>query len=137
MMKYLILLACVIIGIVTAAPTDLLPTQYEIIPILSSELNKHEDGSYNLHYAGGDGTSRQEEANVVDEGTDDQTLEIKGSYKYINSEGEEVEVSYTAGKNGFVPYGSIINPEISAAAEAAKDLPKSELEEPNNKSESF
>lgn len=129
----LVLFACLAVAAVSAAPTDVPQLEHEIVPILKSEINKHEDGSYDLHYEGGDGTVRKEEANVVDEGTEDEALEIKGSYKYINSEGEEVEVFYTAGKNGFVPYGSIINPEISAVAEAAKDLPKEELVEPKKK----
>ncbi|EDW90021.1 endocuticle structural protein SgAbd-6 [Drosophila yakuba] len=96
----------------------------EPVAILKSEIIKHEDGSYDSAYASADGTSRNEEAVVVDKGTDEEALEVKGSYKYINEDGQEVEVFYTAGKNGFVPYGSIINPEITAVAEAAKDLPK-------------
>ncbi|XP_043644927.1 endocuticle structural protein SgAbd-6, partial [Drosophila teissieri] len=96
----------------------------EPVAILKSEINKHEDGSYDAAYESADGTSRSEGAVVVDKGTDDEALEVKGSYKYINEDGQEVEVFYTAGKNGFVPYGSIINPEITAVAEAAKDLPK-------------
>ncbi|KAH8372945.1 hypothetical protein KR009_008551, partial [Drosophila setifemur] len=103
----------------------------EIVPILKSEIQKQDDGSYNARYESGDGTVREEEATVVDKGTDEEALEVKGSYKYINDEGQEVQVFYTAGKNGFVPYGSIINPEITAVAEAAKDLPKfSEKREP-------
>ncbi|XP_036332501.1 endocuticle structural protein SgAbd-6-like [Rhagoletis pomonella] len=133
MVKFVALFACLAIAAVSAAPTDTPPVAYEVVPILKSEMNKHEDGSYDVHYEGGDGTSRQEQASVVDEGTEDEALEVKGSYKYINSEGEEVEVFYTAGKNGFVPYGSIINAEISAVAEAAKDLPKEEVE-PKKKS---
>ncbi|XP_022229602.1 endocuticle structural glycoprotein SgAbd-9 [Drosophila obscura] len=96
----------------------------EVIEILSSETNKFDDGSYNSQYSTADGTSRHEEATVVDQGTDEEALEVKGSYKYINDEGQEVEVHYTAGKNGFVPYSSIISPEITAVAEAAKNLPK-------------
>ncbi|EDW47366.1 endocuticle structural glycoprotein ABD-5 [Drosophila sechellia] len=95
----------------------------EPVAILKSEIVKTEDG-YISAYAGADGISRNEEAVVVDKGTDEEALEVKGSYKYINEDGQEVEVFYTAGKNGFVPYGSIINPEITAVAEAAKDLPK-------------
>ncbi|KAH8375277.1 hypothetical protein KR200_005610, partial [Drosophila serrata] len=96
------------------------------VPILKSETNKHNDGSYDTIYESGDGTKRQEDAAIVDAGTDEEALEVKGSYKYVNDLGETVEVFYTAGKNGFVPYGSIINPEITAVAEAAKDLPKAE-----------
>lgn len=93
---------------------------------MKSEINKSDDGSYQLVYESGDGTTREEKAVVVNPGTEDQALEVKGSYKYINEDGEEVEVFYTAGVNGFVPYGKTINEEISAVAEAAKDLPKEE-----------
>ncbi|XP_039955374.1 larval cuticle protein 65Ag1-like isoform X1 [Bactrocera tryoni] len=126
-----VLFACLAVAAVSAAPTE--EPEREVVAILKSEINKRDDGSYDLHYEGGDGTIRKEAASVVDEGTEDEALEVKGSYKYINSEGEEVEVFYTAGKNGFVPYGSIINPEISAVAEAAKDLPKEEVVEPKKK----
>ncbi|XP_017124315.1 flexible cuticle protein 12 [Drosophila elegans] len=111
---------------VVVASCHALPVEPEREPvaILKSETNKRVDGSYDSVYEAADGTKRQEQASVVDEGTDEEALEVKGSYKYINDLGEEVEVFYTAGKNGFVPYGSIINPEITAVAEAAKDLPK-------------
>ncbi|XP_016946751.1 endocuticle structural protein SgAbd-6 [Drosophila biarmipes] len=96
----------------------------EPVAILKSEINKKADGAYDAAYESADGTSRKEEATVVDKDTEEEALEVKGSYKYINDLGEEVEVFYTAGKNGFVPYGTSINPEITAVAEAAKDLPK-------------
>ncbi|KAH8233514.1 hypothetical protein KR026_009124 [Drosophila bipectinata] len=96
----------------------------EIIPVLKSEINKRPDGSYDSAYETANGIVHNEEATIQDKGTEDEALEIKGSYKYINDLGEEVEVFYTAGKNGFVPYGTSINPEITAVAEAAKDLPK-------------
>ncbi|SPP74582.1 blast:Endocuticle structural glycoprotein SgAbd-9 [Drosophila guanche] len=116
-----LLVLAVVLACGHALPVE---SEREVIEILSSETNKFEDGSYNSQYSTADGTSRHEEASVVDKDTEDEALEVKGSYKYINEDGQEVEVHYTAGKNGFVPYGSIINPEITAVAEAAKDLPK-------------
>ncbi|XP_030387113.1 endocuticle structural protein SgAbd-6 [Scaptodrosophila lebanonensis] len=123
MFKFIALLAaaCALASYANALPIE---AEREVVSILRSEINKNDDGSYKTTYEGSDGTMRHEEAVVVDAGTDEQALEVKGSYKYINDEGQEVEVFYTAGKNGFVPYGSIINPEITAVAEAAKDLPK-------------
>nr|XP_016999173.2 endocuticle structural glycoprotein ABD-5 [Drosophila takahashii] len=103
----------------------------EPVAILEIETNKKNDGAYDTKYTSADGTSRKEEATVVDRGTEEEALEVKGSYKYINDLGEEVEVFYTAGKNGFVPYGTSINPEITAVAEAAKDLPKPEKVDKN------
>ena len=123
MLKFFLFLAFAASVLAEPASTEN-DKEYEVIPIVKSETNKKEDGSYRVEYEGADGTSRLEEAVIVDE-----ALEVKGSYKYINDEGKEVEVFYTAGKNGFVPYGTIINPEISAAAEAAKDLPSDDEEE--------
>lgn len=123
--------AC-IAAIANAAPATKNEEEHEVIPILKSEINKSEDGSYQLAYESGDGTVREEKAVVINAGTKDEALEVKGSYKYIDEDGKEVEVFYTAGVNGFVPYSKIINEEISAVAEAAKDLPK---EEPELKSE--
>ncbi|XP_068147391.1 uncharacterized protein [Drosophila tropicalis] len=115
-------LCLVALCMVSSLPLD--NTEKEVVPILKSETNKYEDGSYKLEYESGDGTRREEQASVINQGTEDEALEVKGSYKYINEDGQEVEVFYTAGVNGFVPYGSIINSEITAVAEAAKDLPK-------------
>ncbi|KAH8280453.1 hypothetical protein KR018_007747, partial [Drosophila ironensis] len=117
-----------VLAVLAFAGAQALPEEREreVVPILKSEIFKSADGSYDSVYETGDGTSHNEKATVVDKGTEEEALEVKGSYKYINDQGQEVEVFYTAGKNGFVPYGSIINPEITAVAEAAKDLPKLE-----------
>ncbi|KAM7343665.1 endocuticle structural protein SgAbd-6-like [Cochliomyia hominivorax] len=123
MFKFVILFAC-FAAVALTAPTE--REEHEIVPIVKSEINKNDDGSYQLIYEGGDGTAREEKAVVMNAGTENEALEVKGSYKYINEDGEEVEVFYTAGVNGFVPYGKTINEEISAVAEAAKDLPKEE-----------
>lgn len=107
-----------------SAPVVEMPLEMtaKYVPIINSEINKGEDGSYDLRYESADGTTREEKATLVNVGTDEESLEVNGSYKYINEKGEEVEVFYTAGKNGFVPYGTIINPDITAVAAAAKDI---------------
>ncbi|XP_065368081.1 endocuticle structural protein SgAbd-6-like [Calliphora vicina] len=125
MFKFVILFAC-IAAVAVAAPATERDEVREVVAILKSEINKNDDGSYQLSYEGGDGTTRDEKAVVMNAGTEDEALEVKGSYKYIDADGQEVEVFYTAGVNGFVPYGKTINEEISAVAEAAKDLPKEE-----------
>lgn len=109
----------------------------EVVPILNSVVNKNDDGSYKASYESGDGTLRDEEATVINAGTPEESLEVKGSYKYINEDGETVEVFYTAGVNGFVPYGSVVNPEITAVAQAAKDLPSNQDSEPEPKAKTY
>lgn len=99
------------------------------VPLLSFEADKHPDGSFSFSYEGGDQSYRKETGVVIDAGTEDEALEISGSYRYIDADGQTVEVHYTAGKNGFVPVGTIIPNEISALAKAAADLPSYSAEE--------
>ncbi|XP_055839304.1 flexible cuticle protein 12-like [Episyrphus balteatus] len=98
----------------------------EVISIIKSESNQDADGSYNFVYESSDGSGREENAEIVNPGTEDEKIKITGSYKYIDADGQEVLVTYTADENGFVPISSIIPKEISDNALAAKDLPKLE-----------
>ncbi|KAH8280451.1 hypothetical protein KR018_007745 [Drosophila ironensis] len=101
----------------------------EIVPLLKFETDKQPDGSFHFSYEGGDQSFRQEQGVIENAGTEDEALEVSGSYRYIDAEGNTVEVHYTAGKNGFVPVGTIIPNEITALAKAAADLPKVSEEE--------
>lgn len=101
----------------------------EIIPLLRFETDRKPDGSFSFSYEGGDKSAREEAGVVENIGTEEETLEIHGSYRYIDADGQEVEVHYTAGKNGFVPIGTNIPAAISEAAKAAADQPN-ELIEP-------
>ncbi|XP_065368587.1 larval cuticle protein LCP-17-like [Calliphora vicina] len=107
-----------------------------VVPLLNFERQNNPDGSFSFTYEGGDQSFRQETAHVVDAGTEDEALEVSGSYRYIDEEGQTVEVHYTAGKNGFVPVGTNILSEISAAAKAAADLPQNSEEELKRKGRS-
>ncbi|KAH8375369.1 hypothetical protein KR200_011489 [Drosophila serrata] len=107
----------------------------EIVPLLKFETDKQPDGSFHFSYEGGDQSMRSEQGVIENAGTEDEALEVSGMYSYIDADGNTVVVNYTAGKNGFVPVGTIIPAEITALAKAAADLPKvSEEEEQKYKS---
>lgn len=101
------------------------------MPIIKSLAEQKNDGSYFFAYEGADGSYREEVGivrrsgkhndDVVDDDDDydDAELEISGVYRYIDSQGERVEVSYTADKNGFVPLGTNIPKEITETARNA------------------
>ncbi|XP_034102056.1 larval cuticle protein 16/17 [Drosophila albomicans] len=108
--------------------------QTELVPIIKSVAEQKNDGSYFFAYEGADGSYREEVGIVKrssnnintpptddhndddDDGNDETELEISGVYRYIDSNGQRVEVSYVADKNGFVPVGTNIAKEISEAA---------------------
>eukprot|EP00099_Drosophila_melanogaster_P019369 NP_610655.1 cuticular protein 47Eb [Drosophila melanogaster] len=96
----------------------------EIVPLLRFETNKNPDGSFHFSYEGGDQSVRQEQGVIENAGTEDEALEVSGMYSYIDADGNTVEVHYTAGKNGFVPIGTIIPKEITELAKSAALLPK-------------
>lgn len=119
------------------------------MPIIKSLAEQKNDGSYFFAYEGADGSYREEvgivrrsknhmrsandgdvhsaAASVVAEDNnndnndddDDTELEVSGVYSYIDSDGQQVEVSYVADKNGFVPVGTNIPKEITDAARNA------------------
>ncbi|XP_017865165.1 PREDICTED: larval cuticle protein 16/17 [Drosophila arizonae] len=123
--------------------------QLKLVPIIKSLAEQKNDGSYFFAYEGADGSYREEvgivrrsknhmrsaddedvhsavaaaaavaEDNNNADDDDDTELEVSGVYSYIDSDGKQVEVSYVADKNGFVPVGTNIPKEISDAARNA------------------
>ncbi|XP_013109108.1 endocuticle structural glycoprotein ABD-5 [Stomoxys calcitrans] len=120
MFKYICLLAIVASVLAVDSTTE----KREIIPLIKYDLVNNPDGSFNYVYEGGDKSFGEQTAEVINAGTEDEALEVSGSYRYIDAEGREVEVHYTAGKKGFVPIGTNILPEISEAAKLASENPE-------------
>ncbi|KAM8711442.1 hypothetical protein ACLKA7_000563 [Drosophila subpalustris] len=101
-----------------------------LVPIIKSVAEQKSDGSYFFAYEGADGSYREEvgivkRSNQIsdhdhDDDDDDETeLEITGVYRYLDSNGQRVEVSYVADRNGFVPVGSNIPRLITETARNA------------------
>lgn len=99
-----------------------------VVEILRSTLEHSPEGGYNAGYESEDGTRRDEQGEIKNKGTDEEALEVHGSYTYIDDQGREVLVTYTAGVNGFVPESTIIDPKITEVAAAAQYLPREEPE---------
>lgn len=55
-----------------------------------------------------DGISRDEQGELVDVGTDDEAIQVRGSFTFTGQDGVVYTVTYTAGKEGFVPSGAHI-----------------------------
>ncbi|KAH8296988.1 hypothetical protein KR044_002656, partial [Drosophila immigrans] len=99
-----------------------------IVTIVKSEITKDENGGYHSIFENSDGTAREETAKVLQDEEGNSYLDVVGYYSYFNEEGDKVQVNYNAGKNGYVPVGTIVNPEISQVASDAQYLPKGERE---------
>lgn len=119
----MMLLAVVAPALISAASLKVKEEKLKptLVPLLRFDTELKEDGSYEFVYEGGDGSSRSETSHLSEPGTKKETLEVSGSYRYLDHDGKEVVVHYTAGKNGFVPVGTNIAKEISEAAKLAAD----------------
>ncbi|CAL7944306.1 unnamed protein product [Xylocopa violacea] len=63
-------------------------------------------GNYNYAYQLSDGQTKQESAEVVNAGTDDQFLKVQGSYSFADPNTNVVyTVNYVADETGFHPQG--------------------------------
>ncbi|XP_026832891.1 larval cuticle protein LCP-17 isoform X1 [Drosophila erecta] len=122
MLKIIIVSLALCLAVVLSAPVNhVTSTTQPPVAILESSHEKHEDGSYNFSYLGEDGTHRREEAVVRNQGTENEYLEISGSYSYFDANGQEVTVTYKADDHGFVPEGGAILPQISLAAKLVSE----------------
>lgn len=82
--------------------------------IISLRQQQQQDGSYYFAYESEDGSYR-EEVGLLNHSSDDAAapqLEVSGLYRYVDSQGQQVEVSYVADKGGFVPKWNVIHAEI-------------------------
>lgn len=57
-----------------------------------------------------DGFKKEEQGDIKDPGTDNESLVVTGSYSYVGDDGKTYEVKYTADENGFQPEGEHIPP---------------------------
>ena len=88
----------------------------EFVPIVKSTYERKDDGSFTFSYNAADGSYRSEVGVLRNAGTEDETLEVSGTYGYYDSDGQQIQVKYTAGRDGFVPEGTNIPAEIAVAA---------------------
>lgn len=86
--------------------------------IKSLRQQQQQDGSYYFAYESEDGSYR-EEVGLLNHSRDDNDddaaepqLEVSGQYRYVDSQGQQVEVSYVADRDGFVPKWHVIHAEI-------------------------
>ncbi|XP_034829677.1 flexible cuticle protein 12-like [Maniola hyperantus] len=63
---------------------------------------------YNFAYETSNGIKQEETAQLVDRGTEDEGISVRGAYSYPGPDGVVYVVTYLADKNGFQPNGDHI-----------------------------
>uniref|UniRef100_A0AAG5DE53 Uncharacterized protein n=1 Tax=Anopheles atroparvus TaxID=41427 RepID=A0AAG5DE53_ANOAO len=63
---------------------------------------------YRFEFETSDGTSRTEEAELRNPGTDSEAIVVRGSYSYTGPDGTVYVINFVADENGFQPEGAHI-----------------------------
>ncbi|CAG9127117.1 hypothetical protein JYU34_016433 [Plutella xylostella] len=105
-MKFAVVLALAL-ACAAAAPVEKEPTK-----IVRSEFDQQPEGNYVFNFETDDGTARQETGEVkeaLDEDNKPHTVVVvRGSYTYVDSEGEPQTITYFADETGFHAEGRTI-----------------------------
>ena len=63
---------------------------------------------YQYNYELSDGQKKEESAELRNAGTDDEALVVRGSFSWVDANGQLHTIEYTADENGFHPVGADI-----------------------------
>ncbi|KAL3283229.1 hypothetical protein HHI36_006377 [Cryptolaemus montrouzieri] len=76
--------------------------------ILNYDFKKNVNGPYNYRFSTSDGFTREETAELLHEGTEFESIFLRGSYQYQGADGKVYTIKYRADDNGFHPEGDHI-----------------------------
>ncbi|CAH0558134.1 unnamed protein product [Brassicogethes aeneus] len=93
-----------VLAVAAAAPQQRGP-EADAVVLRQESDNIGLDG-YNVAYETSNGISSQEQGQLVNPGTDAESLVVRGSYSYIGIDGQTYKVDYLADENGFQPQGA-------------------------------
>ncbi|KAJ8721936.1 hypothetical protein PYW08_004338 [Mythimna loreyi] len=98
-MKFIVFLA-VAVACVIADDKDFSAT------VVKSDFENSPEGAFQWAYETSNGIYGQANGVVKNANSEYPSLEIQGAYKYTAPDGQPIELSYTAGENGYEPQGS-------------------------------
>ncbi|XP_076276864.1 cuticular protein 28 [Lasioglossum baleicum] len=104
-MKTIIIFVAAIAGALAAPQGN--PNDVTIIK--QEESNNIGVGGYHFSYEQSDGQKREETAELKNEGTDDEALDVTGSFTFTSPDGHTYRVDYTADKDGFHPTINLVS----------------------------
>ncbi|CAG5040087.1 unnamed protein product [Parnassius apollo] len=102
MMK--VVVALCLLGVALAAP----PPAFYSSDSKNAEILRYDNdntgfGSYKYAFEQSDGTKQEQQGEVINEGSDNEYLSVKGRYTYVGQDGVTYIVTYVADDNGYQP----------------------------------
>ncbi|XP_011186070.2 larval cuticle protein 65Ag1 [Zeugodacus cucurbitae] len=97
-MKFVIVFVA-LFAVALAAP----PAQQ--VEIVRQDSDVQPDG-YRFGYETSDGSKHEEQGQLNNIGTDEESISVRGSYSFVADDGQVYTVNYIADENGFQPQGA-------------------------------
>lgn len=82
--------------------------QQEVVLVRELQHNNIGVDGYQYNYELSDGQKKEESAELRNVGTENEALVVRGSFSWVDANGQLHSVEYTADENGFHPVGSDI-----------------------------
>ncbi|XP_067000875.1 endocuticle structural glycoprotein SgAbd-8 [Anabrus simplex] len=100
----LILMTAALVAVVSAAPQGQINTTP--IPIVRSASDTKFDGNYAFSYETGNSIVREEVSEVLNQGSANEQRVVRGSYSYVDPDGNPFQVTYIVDGDGFRAEGA-------------------------------
>ncbi|XP_030385577.1 larval cuticle protein 65Ag1-like [Scaptodrosophila lebanonensis] len=99
-MKFIIVFAA-LFAVVLAAPAN--PDADAQVLRSDSDVGPE---SYSYGYETSNGINAQEEGHLINAGSDNESIAVKGSFQFVGDDGVTYTINYVADENGFQPQGA-------------------------------
>ncbi|XP_050310059.1 flexible cuticle protein 12-like [Anthonomus grandis grandis] len=101
-MKVVIVLVA-LVAVAVAAPQNPADAQAQV---LRNDLDNIGVDKFSYGYETSNGISAQEQGQVVNAGSENEAIAVRGSFQYTGPDGQLYSVQYVADENGFQPQGA-------------------------------
>ena len=91
-------------ALAVAAPQN--RNQQEVVIVRELPHNNIGLDNYQYSYELSDGQQKEESAELRNAGTDAEALVVRGSFSWVDADGQQHRIDYTADENGFHPVGA-------------------------------
>ncbi|XP_017783149.1 PREDICTED: flexible cuticle protein 12-like [Nicrophorus vespilloides] len=103
-MKFAVVFFAALVAVALAKPLD----SDKDAQVLKYDFDNIGVDGYQHAYETSNGISASEEGHVINAGTENEAIAVRGQFSYIGADGVTYTVTYIADENGFQPQGDHI-----------------------------
>ncbi|XP_019876737.2 flexible cuticle protein 12-like [Aethina tumida] len=102
-MKKVVAVLVALVAVAAAAPQRSPEADAQV---LRFDLDNIGVDGYSYAYETSNRIQAQEQGQLINAGTDNEAIAVRGSYQYVGPDGQTYQVTYIADENGFQPQGA-------------------------------